>query len=809
MCFCTTALPRFALAKNFLGHDAAERACAAGAVEASLGLLRSCDGEGPLLLRTVEALWYMVDDCESCQRIMDMNGHQLLCRLARKFGQENPDAAGAIFRLLAETLYSEPRSSQVWGAELDAHLLASVIKWAVQEAGCSDPGCSTTLGFVCDVTALWLQRVRDKEAVKPLIGTVPQILKTMAFRLDDALLLQHGFRLLWAFGQTSTEWPEALRQPAVCALEQLRVLVESRKFYAPGAEQPEFGDGFAMGGQAWYLRQSPAPNAVHYNAMALQAQAGPFDLHEAPDAATCECNFVTCDSKPIAALLFPQHLSLPVLRSAYMASGAASGAASAVASAASAATSAALAAKERAAQVAPAPPDVVQFVAEAGEVVAEAGQRVRGAAGEVTNQVAGVAGHASTQVAAAVEGVRDQAVHQKLRIEQLADQFADLMEGFLKRKVFKLLSSFVDKIPGIVKTVLEDPEMPARVQRAQDAAIDVVWPDVREEIMWELAVAMDGKVAQDVPKVGSCTCCSFLRYHLYPFDRGFWGRLRDPVWILFTIVGLLPVYGISPAIFVFIFMVIDKTDEFQLVSFILQFKGFQYLTQGVLRSLMGYFMYLNCVTAPGQREDYCATNGPGSVAPSIVVLVGYFVQIVLVWIAFALLPFSSRKGRTTLSGHLDAHPDPAKQRGGYILYLLWYDLLTFVFCAGALVYVLQLREWLLDDWMVKHAFFAIQMVHGYLSMPFFFFTIPLVRNVLTHTAPTGYDRSGLCRQYVGVTRIPKASADRSFPRLFEKAEAARVLANLKRLMAGLQVRALDAEEQPSEVEAEGTPGSLR
>ena len=89
------------------------------------------------------------------------------------------------------------------------------------------------------------------------------------------------------------------------------------------------------------------------------------------------------------------------------------------------------------------------------------------------------------------------------------------------------------------------------------------------------------------------------------------------------------------------------------------------------------------------------------------------------------------------------------------VYLLWYDLLTFVVCAGALVYVLQLREWLLDDWMVKHAartsseicsavphttlaermrshitakaFFAIQMVHGYLSMPFFFFTIPLIR----------------------------------------------------------------------------------
>ena len=60
-----------------------------------------------------------------------------------------------------------------------------------------------TAGFQ-DVAALWLQRARDKEAddlcidvfvtgrcsldqaVKPLIGIVPQLLKTMAFRLDDA-----------------------------------------------------------------------------------------------------------------------------------------------------------------------------------------------------------------------------------------------------------------------------------------------------------------------------------------------------------------------------------------------------------------------------------------------------------------------------------------------------------------------------------------------------------------------------------------------------------------------------------------------
>ncbi|CAE7747810.1 unnamed protein product [Symbiodinium pilosum] len=414
-----------------------------------------------------------------------------------------------------------------------------------------------------------------------------------------------------------------------------------------------------------------------------------------------------------------------------------------------------------------------------------------------------MAGHTSLQMANAMEGVREQVVQQKQRLDNLVDEFSGLLEGLLKKKLYKLLSIVVNKVPGIVKSVLADPEMPMRLQKAQDAAIDAVWPDVQQEIMWELAVTMDGKVTQDLPEVRGCICCAFLRYHLYPFDRGFWGRFRDPVWILFTLIGLLPVYGISPGIFCVIFLVIDKTDEFQLVSFILEFKGFQYLTQGVIRSLMGYFMYLNCITAPGQAEDNCATNGPGSVAPTALVLVGYVLQIVLVWIAFVLLPFSSKKGRSALTGHLDQSPDSANMRGGYILYLLGYDLLTFIVCSGTLIYVLQLREWLLDDWMVKHAFFAVQMVHGYLSLPFFFFTIPLLRNILTHTAPTGYDRSGRCRRYDGVTRPPKPAAERgtSLPRVLEKAEASRILENLKRLLAGLHVRDLDTDPGPEAREA--------
>ena len=77
-----------------------------------------------------------------------------------------------------------------------------------------------------------------------------------------------------------------------------------------------------------------------------------------------------------------------------------------------------------------------------------------------------------------------------------------------------------------------------RCSDGSDGSVSVLPSSVR--FLLCILRAMDGKVAQDVPKalkegleecellsiphppvqVGSCTCCSFLRYHLYPFDRG-------------------------------------------------------------------------------------------------------------------------------------------------------------------------------------------------------------------------------------------------------------------------------------------------
>merc|ERR1712216_463552 len=182
--------------------------------------------------------------------------------------------------------------------------------------------------------------------------------------------------------------------------------------------------------------------------------------------------------------------------------------------------------------------------------------------------------------------------------------------------------------------------------------IDSVWPELEEEIMMEVAIALDA--AGDDPaqgRAGPDCIRAFFRYHLYPFDRSFWAKLRDPVWILWTLFTLTPVYGISPLCFFIIWVIIDKGDEFQLIQFILSFKGTQFITVGLLSMFRGFFTFMNCVTGGGHgsRHD-CDVIGPG-VGPEIWMNLAAFVfQVFLTWLSFLLLRCAEEKGRRQLKG---------------------------------------------------------------------------------------------------------------------------------------------------------------
>lgn len=340
---------------------------------------------------------------------------------------------------------------------------------------------------------------------------------------------------------------------------------------------------------------------------------------------------------------------------------------------------------------------------------------------------------------------------QTQRFDRLKGQWKEMLEKWIKMKIHRQISKLVDKLPGIIKSVSDDPDMPGFVKSGKDRTIDAVWPDVREEILWEIAVFMDGeKYHKAEEKLDDGPWCfrRFFRYHLYPNDKTIWGKLRDPVWVIFLLMSFIPVHGVAPLMFLFIFLIIDKRDEFQLIYFILQFKGFMFITQGIVRTILGFFTYIDCVSAKASPDEHhCETDGPGVRGTLVLMGGGFLLQVILVWIAFAFLPWSEEKGRTELKTIEVEHTGHHSVKGGYIRYFLLYDMFVFILCVAVLGYVVSMNDpW--DRWPVRHSLFACQVVYGYMSFPFFFFTLPFLQPVLTHAVATAYDHRGRCRKLI-------------------------------------------------------------
>lgn len=413
-------------------------------------------------------------------------------------------------------------------------------------------------------------------------------------------------------------------------------------------------------------------------------------------------------------------------------------------------------------------------------IVHSAGQVVHHAVGDVQE-----AGHNIFETVGALRNLN-------------ADDLEDRLQGWFWQVMHARIEQFVDTLPQVMKDAAEDPEMPRIVSKAKDKVIDVAWPDVKEEIMWNVAVNLEhGEKAQEEQGQASDRVRAFFRYHLFPFDRSVWRKLKDPVFIIFTLASLIPWAGMTPLIFLFIFIIIEHQDEYQLVVFILQFKGTQFLSHGVIKTLIGFFTFLQCVTVKGQHLFHtCSVEGPGVSDPFEVVFAGWLLQVALIWLAFFLLPFSKSRSRRVLKGH-DAQTAPARgrigRRGGYLHHLMVYDIICFLCCLGGLIWsIVTHRDSgpFENNWVVRQIFFAMQVIYGYTSLPFFLFTLPVFQAVLTHTVPTAYDTEGRC---VKVKGPPRPKVDRTELARKKKEEAVELLRSLKQYMANLGSKAVETK----------------
>mmetsp|Transcript_105212 Transcript_105212/g.280082 ORF Transcript_105212/g.280082 Transcript_105212/m.280082 type:complete len:509 (-) Transcript_105212:48-1574(-) len=405
---------------------------------------------------------------------------------------------------------------------------------------------------------------------------------------------------------------------------------------------------------------------------------------------------------------------------------------------------------------------------------------------------------------------------------KVADQFhskradyQDFMEKYLKIKLRKQALKLIDRIPGYIKGGLEDPYMPGCVKRRLHHIIDTIWPDVRVELVWEMQVMVDGDDEEYKRNLefGYKPDClrAFLRYRLFPYNRSTFYCLRDPVFVIVNILALIPYMGIYAWMYAFIWVIIDKTDEYQLIYYILSFKGAQFFTWGILKGFVGFSMYFYCTTFPpidqlvtapqtlAQRTaSSCELYGPGMSEKYWVSIMSWLLPLVLVWVSLLLLPFSKEKGRSELKTFTDQQTmkevgdevavtpsmgdaSATRKQGGYLRRMLIFDFIIFCLCVGIMALIIALQhstssrsKWEAfynaqdSDWQVKQTLFFCQWMYGTLSIIFLPFVLPFFQAVLTHSAPTAYNEDGQCCKFTGAEKPhDKLSLDEEESKLSE------------------------------------------
>mmetsp|Transcript_12984 Transcript_12984/g.35925 ORF Transcript_12984/g.35925 Transcript_12984/m.35925 type:complete len:759 (-) Transcript_12984:84-2360(-) len=334
-------------------------------------------------------------------------------------------------------------------------------------------------------------------------------------------------------------------------------------------------------------------------------------------------------------------------------------------------------------------------------------------------------------------------------------------------------------IGEVVKgSVTSDPDMWTWVRPVAHSAVSEVWNDIEMEIESSLKVRLLVHSFCDDKPPTSTVCFvrlwlwirSFILFHYLPYNKSIFGKLKDPFYIMMTASTLLPVFGVRVFFFSVILLMLlfpGPPDEYQLINFILTFKGTQFFTTGVAMMFCGAMKYYICYVFDGdQMQDCINIHGPGATDWLSSEVFDYFGSILLVWIAFLALP----RSKVHWSGHRQTEHHEVKvyccclrgvpTRGGRLRRLLSYDMVSFVlsFSLFMPIYISSSSSELAngfeeDEWdhrafvHAKETVFWCRILYSLLSLPFVIFVIPLCGRVLTHSVYTGYNKAGACVEF--------------------------------------------------------------
>jgi hypothetical protein len=248
---------------------------------------------------------------------------------------------------------------------------------------------------------------------------------------------------------------------------------------------------------------------------------------------------------------------------------------------------------------------------------------------------------------------------------------------------------------------------------------------------------------------------------MYPHDRSIWAQLKTWSWWLQQLPNMVPVLGIQQFWWMLIFILHDRRDEYMLVRFIINFKGWQCFTVGLLGMVSGSVQYLVC-----SLGDSCEQAYPGSFLFFALSLAAFLLQMVLVWVAFLLLPCSVklgvRSGSKVAREEADLNPGRAgccgcvvyERRGGSLALWRGYDVVFATAAVGVCVYSYTVHGPSTpgnggghDDMIYLHpkvaqTMYWAKVFYGLSMAPFAMFMVPLLSKSMTDAYPTGYNQRG-------------------------------------------------------------------
>ncbi|CAK0866491.1 unnamed protein product [Prorocentrum cordatum] len=346
------------------------------------------------------------------------------------------------------------------------------------------------------------------------------------------------------------------------------------------------------------------------------------------------------------------------------------------------------------------------------------------------------------------------------------------------------MSRMLQEIGDSMKNqALDDKDMPKFVESMASSFLDNVWADVATEIqrgvedafvrsdLRELEVQRSR--AKKGPVADSCWMAVFypelrrvVLYHFLPCDKTMFGKLKDPVCLLFYAITCIPLHGVRPLFFLAVFLMLvvpGPPDEFQIINFILQLKGSQFLSSGLIQMSAGSMKYFCCYSRYRDSGDALLkcldTRGPGE-GEAWGLAADYLGSTLLVYSACALL---LRLEKTKHAAGRAAPDEQEMRAGGRLRGLVYYDVKCF---GASILFLAAITVWnvLLSgaaSWwpqMCANVFWCC-VLYSVLSLPFFLFTIPGVQTLLTHCDPTGHNAHGACVLWRPLSRKETPAAE--------------------------------------------------